>query len=397
MKIVIIGNGIAGQIVAQNIRKKGKNFEIVMISNENHPYYSRIFLPQYISGDRTKKQLYQRDLDWYDKNDIRLLLNTEVEKINPQKKSIELKDAEMAINYDKLVLAVGSTPRKLPFGNPDADGVFTLRKISDADEIASYIKNKNVKNAFIIGGGLLGIELGFHIKDLGIEVTICEIFPYLLPRQLDQKTSGLLKKYLENIGLKFVLGESVKKIMGSQIVEGIEMESGQIIESQIIMEQLGIIPNTELARRSGLETDKGIIVNEFMQTRDPDIYAVGDCIQFGNQIWGIIPASMEQAKLAAAHILNENPEPYTPSVWHTKLKVAGIDLTCVGTPNPKDENEAEILTNINPDFYMCRKVIIEKNKLTGAILMGSGGDSRYFIDNIGKEVDIEKVKEKINE
>ena len=106
---------------------------------------------------------------------------------------------------------------------------------------------------------------------------------------------------------------------------------------------------------------------------------------------------MEQAKLAASHILNENPEPYAPSVWHTKLKVAGIDLTCVGSPNPKDANEAEILTNINPDFYLCRKVIIEKNKLTGAILMGSGGDSRYFIKNVGKEVDIEKVKEKINE
>lgn len=397
MKIAIIGNGIAGQIVAQNIIKKGQDYEIVMISRENHPYYSKIFLPHYIAGDRTKKQLYQRDLDWYDKNKIQLLLNTEVAKINPQKKSIELKNSEMVINYDKLVLAVGSEPRRMSFGNPDVQGVYTLRTISDADEIVSYIKDNKVKKAFIIGGGLLGIELGFHIKELNIEVTICEIFPYLLPRQLDQKTSGLLKKYLEKIGLKFVLGETVEKIVGSQTVEGIKMKSGQIIESQVIMEQLGIIPNTELAKISGLETDKGIIVNEFMQTNDPEIYAVGDCIQFDQQIWGIIPASMEQAKLAAAHILNEDPKPYTPSVWHTKLKVAGIDLTCVGSPSPKDEKDAQILTNIHPEFYMCRKVIIEKNKLTGAILMGSGGDSRYFINNVGKDVDIEQVKEKINE
>lgn len=397
MKIAIIGNGIAGQIVAQNIIKKGQDYEIVMISRENHPYYSKIFLPHYIAGDRTKKQLYQRDLDWYDKNKIQLLLNTEVAKINPQKKSIELKNSEIVINYDKLVLAVGSEPRRMSFGNPDVQGVYTLRTISDADEIVSYIKDNKVKKAFIIGGGLLGIELGFHIKELNIEVTICEIFPYLLPRQLDQKTSGLLKKYLEKIGLKFVLGETVEKIVGSQTVEGIKMKSGQIIESQVIMEQLGIIPNTELAKISGLETDKGIIVNEFMQTNDPEIYAVGDCIQFDQQIWGIIPASMEQAKLAAAHILNEDPKPYTPSVWHTKLKVAGIDLTCVGSPSPKDEKDAQILTNIHPEFYMCRKVIIEKNKLTGAILMGSGGDSRYFINNVGKDVDIEQVKEKINE
>jgi nitrite reductase (NADH) large subunit len=397
MKIVIIGNGIAGQIVAQNIRKKGKDFEIVMISRENHPYYSRIFLPHFISGDRTKKQLYQRDLDWYDKNKIQLLLNTEVAKINPQKKYIELLNSEMKITYDNLVLAVGSEPRKMSFGNPDVQGVFTLRTLSDADEIASYIKSHEVKKAFIIGGGLLGIELGYHVKNLNIEVTICEIFPYLLPRQLDQKTSGLLKKYLEKIGLKFVLGETVEKIVGSQTVEGIKMKSGQTVESQIIMEQLGIIPNTELAKISGLETDKGIIVNEFMQTNDPKIYAVGDCIQFDKQIWGIIPASMEQAKLAAAHILNEDPKPYTPSVWHTKLKVAGIDLTCVGSPSPKDEKDAQILTNIHPESYMCRKVIIEENKLTGAILMGLGGDSRYFINNVGKDVDIEQVKEKINE
>lgn len=397
MKIVIIGNGIAGQIVAQNILKKSKDFEIVMISKENHPYYSRIFLPHYIAGDRTIKQLYQRDLDWYDNNDIQLLLNTEVEKINTQKKTIELKNSEMVINYDKLVLAVGSEARRISFGNPDVQGVFTLRTISDANDIVSYINNNGVKKAFIIGGGLLGIELGFHLKNLDIEITICEIFPYLLPRQLDQKTSGLLKKYLEKIGLKFVLGESVKKIIGSQSVEGIEMESGHTVKSQIIMEQLGIIPNTELAKKSGLETDKGIIVNEFMQTSDPYIYAAGDCIQFNKQIWGIIPASLEQAKLAAFHILNENPKPYNPSVWHTKLKVAGLDLICVGSPSPKDEKNAEILTNINPDFYMCRKVIIEKNKLTGAILMGSGGDSRYFINNVGKDVDIEQVKKKINE
>ncbi|MHA1728410.1 MAG: NAD(P)/FAD-dependent oxidoreductase, partial [Promethearchaeota archaeon] len=331
MKIIIVGNGISGQTVAQGLRQKDDVNEIIMISGENHPYYSRIFLPNYISGERSKEDLYQRKIDWYSQKKIQLLVDTVVEHIDLKTHEVSLDKGRNPIEYDKLILAIGSSPRKIPFGNPNVKGLFTLRTIADADRINAYIKENGVKRAFIIGGGLLGIELGFHIQKMGIKVVICEIFPYLLPRQLDKESSQLLKNYLEKQGLEFILGKSVKKIIGSPSIESIEMESGEIIPTQLVMEQLGIIPNIELAKNSGLNTEKGIIVNNFMQTNDPDVYAAGDCIQFGKQIWGIIPASMEQAKLVTAHILGESPTPYNPSVWHTKLKIAGLDLTSVGS------------------------------------------------------------------
>ncbi len=397
MKIIIIGNGIAGQTIANNLRKNNKDIEIVMISKESHPYYSRIYLPHYIADEYTLEKLYQRKIDWYKENNINLMIDSIVTNIDTKKQLIMFSGDKSPISYDKLVLAVGSTPRLIPFGNPTVNGLFTLRTISDADEIKEFIKSNNAKKAFIIGGGLLGIELGFHLRELELEITICEIFPYLLPRQLDERTSELLKNYLESKDINFILGKSVKNILGNKTVEGIEMENGEIYKTDIIFEQLGIIPNTDLAKISGLKTEKGIIVNEFMQTSNNNIYAAGDCIQYNNQIWGIIPASLEQAKLVASHILGDEPEPYTPSTWINKLKIAGLDLTCIGPPKPTNEDEADLLWNIDAECNMCRKVIIERDKLTGAILMGEGADTRYFIKNYGKKVDKDEIKHKIHE
>jgi nitrite reductase (NADH) large subunit len=168
-------------------------------------------------------------------------------------------------------------------------------------------------------------------------------------------------------------------------------------ETDMVLQQLGIIPNIELAKESGLETNKGIIVNEFMQTSHPDVYAVGDCIQFGEKIWGIIPDSMEQAKQAAAHILDQKPEPYTPSVWNTRLKIAGIDLTCIGLTTPEAEEGATLYEYKRQDNYTCRKVLIRNNVLTNAVLLGPGADSKYFMKKAGKEVDPSEINDKVKE
>jgi nitrite reductase (NADH) large subunit len=397
MKLIIIGNGVAGQLVAEGVRKKDKNAEILMICKEPYPYYTRVFLPHYIAEERTKEELYLRDFDWYNENNIQMLMDTTATKIDPKNHLVYVENETKELKYDKLVIATGSSSRKLPFGNPNVEGMFTLRTIDDADAIINFITERNVKQAFIIGGGLLGIEAGFHIHQLDVEVTICEVFPYLLPRQLDKDSANLLQKYLESQGLKFILGQSVKQIIGNPAVEMVELESGLKIKSQMVLQQMGVIPNLELAKISGLKTDKGVVVNEFMRTDDSDIYAAGDCIQFNNQLWGIIPACMDQAKIVVAQILQENKTPYVPTVWTTKLKVAGIDLTCVGAPNPQNEKEATTVSKTDQNMYLCRKVILEKDKLTGAILMGPGGDSKFFINNVGKNVKIDEVKKKVME
>jgi nitrite reductase (NADH) large subunit len=372
--------------------------EITIFSQEPHPYYSRIFLPHFIAGERELNKLYVRQENWYSDNSITHIVNTNVERIDIESKLVYPAKSK-PFPYDKLVLAVGSSARKLQFGNPNSDlkGNFALRTIADAQLIQNYIRTYEVNNAFIIGGGLLGIELGFHLKKIIENVTICEIAPHLLPRQLDKATSEVLQTYLENQGLKFILGQTVKMIIGDEKVEGIESQDGMKIATDLVLQQLGIIPNTKLAQECGIRTQKGIIVNEFMQTSDPNVYAVGDCIQFEEKIWGIIPASMEQAKQAVSHILNENPEPYKPSVWNTRLKIAGIDLTCIGLTSPEAEEGGTLFEYNRKDTYTCRKVLIRNNVLTNAILLGPGADSKYFMKKAGKEVDPQEINKKVQE
>jgi len=396
MKVIIIGAGVAGQTVAETLRRKDKNIEIVMFTDEPHPYYSRIFLPHYIAKERSLEKLYTRKEKWYFENNIDFYSNIEISRIDLNDKLVYPKKSK-PFSYDKLVLAVGSSARKLAFGNPDIKGNFALRTIADAQKIQQFVQDNKVKHAFIIGGGLLGIELGFHLKKIVSKVNICEIAPHLLPRQLDDETAKVLQTYLKSQGLELILGQSVSEILGEKQVKGVESQDGVKIEADMVLQQLGIIPNTELAKNSGLETQKGIIVNEFMQSSNSDVYAVGDCVQFGEKIWGIIPASMEQAKQAAAHILNENPEPYKPSVWNTRLKIAGIDLTCIGLSSPEAEEGATLYEYKRHDTYTCRKVLIRNNVLTNAILLGPGADSKYFMKKAGKQVDPKEIDEKVHE
>jgi nitrite reductase (NADH) large subunit len=396
MRIVIIGLGVAGQTAAETIRKADPTAEILIISSEPYGYYSRIYLPHYIAEEKTLDQLILRKLDWYQTNNISVLLDTTVTKINPAEHTIEVEGESSPITYDKLILATGSRARKLPFGNPDVKGMYTLRNVENADEIKQDIRDRHVKKAFIIGGGLLGIELGYHLLELKLDVTICEILPYLLPRQLDKGTSAILQKYLESKGLQVVCGKPVKKVVGESHVTGVEMEDGTIYHTDMVFQQMGIIPNLEIAKAAGLKTDKAIIVNDKMQTSNPDIYAAGDCIQFGQSIWGIIPASLEQGKIAANAVLGKLQAPYTGTVWNTRLKIAGIQLSCFGSPPSPDNKEEMVMERTDMENFLCRKVILWKDEMKGAILMG-GGDEQFFMKNVGKKIDKAEIERKLFE
>jgi nitrite reductase (NADH) large subunit len=396
MRVIIIGCGVAGQTIAENLRKTDPNMEILMITEEPVSYYSRIYLPHYIAGEKTLDQLVLRKNEWYQANNVSLILDAKVSKIDPENHHVYIESEEVPLSYDKLALCPGSSARKLPFGNPNVHGMYTLRSVVDADTIIADIKERSVKNAFIIGGGLLGIELGYHLSGMGLKVTICEVLPYLLPRQLDEATAALLKKYLESKGINVICGIPVKKVIGDSAVTGVEMENGSIFATEVVFQQMGIIPNIQLAKDAGLSVDKGIIVNEFMQTSHPDIVSAGDCVQFQNTLWGIIPASLEQSKFAVNSILGKSQEPYKGTTWVTKLKVAGIQLACYGIPPKKEEPDSEIVEKVDEDCFLCRKVLIKKGELKGAILMG-GGNDQYFLKNMGKLVDKTEIHQKLNE
>ncbi|QEE15306.1 NAD(P)/FAD-dependent oxidoreductase [Promethearchaeum syntrophicum] len=396
MKILIIGNGIAGQTVAEEIRKNNSDYEINIITKEPYLYYSRIFLPSYLIGEKSLDKLILHSIEWYKNRNISVELNKQIDQIDRVNKKLHVLEDDNWINYDKLVIASGSNARILHFGNPNLKGVFSLRNVADADTIRNYINKNNVKDVLVIGGGLLGIEIGFNLRDLQLNVTICEIAPYLLPRQLDRGTSKLLQKYLESKNLEILCDVAVEKILGDKRVTGIKLKNGMERKFDMIIQQMGIIPEISLAQKSDIQAEKGIIVNEYMQTNDPDIYAVGDCIQFNGRIWGIIPASREQSKLAAKHILKLNPEKYQGTFWNTRLKIAGINLTCLGSPEEEDKEETKLIESVDEEKFLCRKVRIEDNQIKSAILLGPGKDN-FFVKNLGKEVDFDEVKKKVYE
>jgi len=286
MKVVIVGNNVAGTFTAQNIRFLNEDVEIEIFTQEHYPYYTRVNLPEVISGKVQAEDLIVFKDDWYKDKNIKLNLNSKVTKIEPDQKVIFIENRDDPVSYDKLILALGSVPNIPPIKNARemvGKGVFTLRTIDDTLEIKEYIQKHNAKEAIIIGGGLLGLELANQIKNANLNAIVVEFFPRLLPRQLDDECSSMLRGEIEKKGIKVVLNAATEEILGNDHVSGIKLKDGQKFESDIILIQAGIRATIDLAQDSGLETNRGIIVNQFLETSKNDIFAVGDCVEYKNQ------------------------------------------------------------------------------------------------------------------
>ncbi|MFW9987120.1 MAG: FAD-dependent oxidoreductase [Candidatus Odinarchaeota archaeon] len=399
MKVVIIGNNVAGTFTAQNLRNLNNDIEIDIYTQERYPYYTRVILPELISERVSIDDLIVFKEDWYKNKHIKLYLNKRISKINPSNKTIQIEVANDIISYDKLILTLGSTPNIPPIKNAiemrdKKQGLFTLRSIDDALEIKEFIKNKNVKKAIIIGGGLLGLELANQINNCNLNTTVIEFFPRLLPRQLDIECAEMLKEEIENRGIKVVLDATTEEILGNGIVSGIKLKSGEVLNGEIILIQAGIRPTIDIAKQADLDTNKGIVVNEFLETSKQDIYAVGDCIEYKNQIWGIIPACMEQSKIVAASALGLKKVNYKGTTPKNTLKIVGLELTSIGVIDPsKEEGGAwEILKKADKKDCCYQKLVLKGNTLKGAILFGENKAISYVYNKMEKDVDRDELK-----
>jgi nitrite reductase (NADH) large subunit len=320
--IVIIGNGTAGISAASKLRQLDKTLQISILTDENHLYYSRPRLLEFISNQIKLEDLIIHKKEWYEKNNIKLHLNTVVTEIDTNKKQVKTNNNK--IKFDKLLLATGSSPNLIPIDGINNKNIFTLRTLDDAIKIKASSKDK--KEVIIIGGGLLGLEIANSFTDETRTIKVIEISPYLLSRQLNEAQSNKLKSLLETNGFKFYLDEMCSNIKTIDNKLYITTKKNTKISGDIILMSAGIKANLQLPKSSVIETDKGIKVNNYLQTSQPDIYAAGDCIQLNDKLWGFIKSSAQQGQIAAKNMLNNNTTEYSGTIIDPILKVTNINL-----------------------------------------------------------------------
>lgn len=383
-KVVLIGNGMAGVRCLDEIMKMAPNhFEITIFGSEIHPNYDRIQLSKVLQGDTRIEDITLNDWNWYEKNNILLYSGETVVHIDTDKQ-IVYSDSDREVAYDKLILATGSVPFILPIPGADKKGVTAFRNIEDCDKMIEY--SKKYKKAAVIGGGLLGLEAARGLLNLGMEVDVIHLADYLMERQLDEAAANLLQKELEKQGMKFLLRKQTQEIIGGNRVEGLRFSDGDEIKADLVVMAVGIKANTKLAVESGIPVNRGIIVNDYMETEISNVFAVGECAEHRGTVYGLVAPLYEQGKALAGKICEMEGKPYEGTILSTKLKVSGVDVFSAGEINESDQTKA--IKEFNEWEGTYKKILIQDEKISGAVLFGNTKEGNKLLSLINKRASI---------
>jgi len=366
MKIVIVGNGLAGTLTAKALRDEDKNSEIEIFAKEGYLYYPRPNLIEFIAGRLPYDRLFAFPERWYAQQRLHVRLATPVLRIHPASREVETAGGRRT-GYDSLLLAGGAQSFVPPIRGADKKGVFSLRTLDDALEILEWGKAR--RKAAVIGGGLLGLEVARALSARSAEIEVVESMPHLLPRQLDPRAGAFLKTEMEKCGMRVRVGAATDEILGDHEARGIRFKGGEEIAAETVIIAAGVRADLHLAREAGLPTDRGVVVNDFLETGREGIFAAGDGIQHRGAVYGIIPASFEQSRIAAANILGGKVA-YQGTVPSNTLKVAGIHLTSIGNVNP-DGGEFEEIRFERPEEGIYKKIVLKEGAAVGAIWLGT--------------------------
>jgi nitrite reductase (NADH) large subunit len=384
---LIIGNGVAGTTAAENIRKEDQKGNITIVTDEDLPFYWRIQLNEYISGDITEEQLLAKKEDWYREQNLTLRLKTRIIGADTQKKVVVTEDNE-ELSYNNLLIATGSHSFIPPIKGSEKKGVFALRDVRDARDISLFAKS--AEEVILIGGGLLGLEAGNALRKLEKKIMVVEFFPRLLPRQLDVDGAGRLQKIMEGMGFSFRLGAKTQEVTGEDQASGALLEGGETLSGQMVVISAGVRANLELAEPLGLKTDKGVVVDERLRTNQPDIYAAGDVAEFKGMPYGIWPAAMEQGKVAGVNMAGGD-ETYNGTTMANTLKVVGVDLASAGNIDAENEFESKVATD--EDQY--KKIVLDNNQIIGCIMLGDTKGFNEITKMMSEKRDVSQIKDQI--
>ncbi|HEY6078914.1 MAG TPA: nitrite reductase large subunit NirB, partial [Polyangiaceae bacterium] len=383
-KLLVVGNGMAGARAVEEILARGgaRQFEIAMFGDEPYGNYNRILLSDVLNGSHEAADIFLNPLSWYKDNNVKLHAGVRAEKIMRSARQV-IGSGGVVEDYDILVIATGSVPFVPPMDNvygPDGrylPGVFAFRNLSDCNGITEYAMGK--RSAAVIGGGLLGLEAARGLQNFSLDVNVIQLGGTLMRQQLDAPAGAILKKTLEQLGINVHVGKSTKRVIGDGKVEGLEFADGSHLDCGLVVIAAGIKANSELAVRSGLTVERGIVVDNHLCTPDdPRVFAIGECAQHRGQVYGLVAPLWEQAKVLADRLTGANPQAaYHGSKVATKLKVMGVEVASMGITEPTEEGDEVVqFTEAKKGTY--KKLIIRNGRLIGSILLGDISKAPYL-------------------
>ena len=396
MKLVLVGNGMAGVRTLEELLKIAPDlYDITIFGAEPHPNYNRILLSPVLAGEQTLEQIVLNDWAWYQEHGITVHAGCTVNEVNRARRTVHAsgKDGQaISVPYDRLILATGSNPFMLPIPGKDLDGVLAYRDIADTQAMIDAATQ--YRHAVVIGGGLLGMEAANGLMKRGMQVTVVHASEWLMERQLDPVAGQMLQKALQERGMEFLLQAQTQELLGNADgrVCAIRFKDGSEIPADLVVMAVGIRPNTALAESMRLHVNRGIVVNDTMQTTtDARIYAVGECANHRGIAYGLVAPLYEQARVVANHLAGFGIAKYQGSVTSTKLKVTGIDLFSAGEFMGGGSTEEILLSDPMGGVY--KKLVIQDNTLVGACLYGDTGDGAWYFQLIREGHDIHEMRD----
>ncbi|NIE95457.1 nitrite reductase small subunit NirD [Acinetobacter sp. Tr-809] len=392
LKLVLIGNGLAGMRCLEDLLDMAPDrYDVTVIGEEPWGNYNRIMLSPVLSGEKTIDDIMLHPHAWYSDKGIQFIADDPAIKIDRTHKVVHTEKGE-SVDYDRLIIATGSSPFIPPVQGVDLKGVISFRDIYDVNTMIKYCESK--KNAVVIGGGLLGLEAAYGLKQRGMNVTVLHLMDRIMERQLDGRASRMLRHSIEQKGINIITEANTEVLIGEDgHVSQVRLKDGTVLDADLVIFAVGIRPNIALAQSAGLRCNRGILVNDTMQTFDPSIYAVGECIEHRNQTFGLVEPLWGQAFICATHLAEHGSLIFKSPTVPTQLKVSGVDVFSAGNFEPKEDYEDIILNDDKRQIY--KRIIIQKDKVIGAVLFGDTEDGMWYAELIADQTPVSTFRNKL--
>jgi nitrite reductase (NADH) large subunit len=385
--LVIVGNGMAAARLVDELSKVALGrYAVAVIGDEPRLAYNRVLLSSVLAGETQSHDIELKPAAWWRDRGVTLRYGCRATEIDVGRRELKIANEE-SVSFSRLVLATGSTALRLNLPGADLAGVHTFRDTRDVDLLLALTAQK--KRVVVVGGGLLGLEAAYGLAKAGAPVTLIHLMDRLMERQLDAPAGELLKSLVERKGIQILLNANTARIHGETRVESVELTDGRKLEADAVIFAAGIRPNISLAKDAGIPVNRGVVVDDHLQTGVPDVFALGECAEHRGTCYGLVEPAYEQARVLARHLAGA-PAAYNGSVVSTNLKVSGVGVFSAGDFMGSEGSEAIVLSDFRHGTY--RKLVISEGRLTGAVLVGETGDALWYLEMIRNRQSVAAIR-----